>query len=294
MAGNPYWAYFLDYAPFCAVFWVYPRIGRGAALITAFLAFMLLMIKGLCGYEYLSCAAMSALVPVVYFETKRTLSHHKWCDWLGLGRMTLIGSAAVLGGIAAMAMHVAKAAAYFGTWRQGFDALVIPMVYSTSGDKEISVTHVVRPGTIYSAIMEQIAYPTICGLPFGGVLCIALCVVLMIATSRRFRGVRPVQLHLSPSDFALLTATSVAGLSSISWWLAISHVVRHAYVDWVMYYIPFLPMLSIAVVIFTTRELNAIRDIAARADITAIMGRDKQSRLRPFGETKHLAKPPAA
>ncbi len=138
-ASKVYWLEFLLLLPFVYSLARYEllrqqgRLGRFYGTIG-----LLILVKSLCGYEYLSSILLSAMVPLVYHELTAG------SDWrLIVRRMAFTFVAGVCGFAVAYAATYSQAYVYFGTTEAAWKAILRSAGTNTVGDHQgRSVSHV--------------------------------------------------------------------------------------------------------------------------------------------------------
>lgn len=105
---NMYWVFWIMYLPFLTVFALHRREATGGGLwlksglvAVAFLIFC----KSAAGYEYISSVGFAMLTPVIYYAIQQ-----QWTWRRFILRMFLFGSAAIIGFVAANAVHLLQTA----------------------------------------------------------------------------------------------------------------------------------------------------------------------------------------
>ena len=99
-AGNLYWASFWLLLPFAFSLNVYPAWRERWGLFLGSIGLMM-MLKSLCGYEYLSVMALAAAAPVVFYELLRETRLFSI-----LKRVVQVGVVSVAGFAAALVLHL--------------------------------------------------------------------------------------------------------------------------------------------------------------------------------------------
>jgi len=123
---NLYWAIFLHFAPLLVSWLVYPQVARGKLKERYFYGLMALLVflKALNGYEFITNVILGATVPVVYYEAlaqpefrlafRRTARIVAWTTLAGIG-----------GFLAAVALHSLQLLWFFGNIAPLLDRLSV-------------------------------------------------------------------------------------------------------------------------------------------------------------------------
>lgn len=236
-AVNPYWMIFLSFLPFMAVLALYPKVQSDRQFLAlGSLVGLLIMVKSLTGYEYLSSIAVGAALPILYFE----LTASGKFDWPTLRRVLvrgfILGGFTVAGFAAAAGLHIAKAAAFFGSFSKGLMTLTVPMSYST-WDSPTGMRADVDTswGNALSVALDTFLLRNLpITMPLYGLLIGTLLIMLSRArwSPLRFWG------RLDAAHRALIVTWLAAVPVSLSWVvLATRHSVPHAFINWILGYL---------------------------------------------------------
>lgn len=263
-----YWATALLIAPFCVMWFWYPALrGRSRAAVLG-VAFGLMFLRALCGYEFITTIILAMAIPIVFYEAR-----DYWAaaspDWRPhAARIALPAIAGVVGVLAAMSLHIAKAAFYFGTFSQGLAAIIVPLTYSSvAGDQfrgPLTLGSVVWAILVYLA--QTIYFP---GYNLATALVVIVCVLAAVG---RVRAVAPAD-HLGrrgAQERALGLAALLSIAAPLSWWLMLKHNVVHTHINWMLYALFMVPMLALLAshrAARTARGLLTLRRTRADAEI---------------------------
>lgn len=243
MAGHVYWAGFLVWLPFTFMWLAYPRLRHGRRWLAGLGAIAFLVgLKCLTGYEFVTNVAIGAAVPVVYYELKDVVKIDRSVLVPLMGRVISVGIASVVGFAAAAAMHVAKASAYFGSVHDGWQALILPMQYSTAAETSIRAMPV-SPASIAGMISSYAQQSIV--LIFSLEAIVLVLVAISYIASVKARTVRPGESCDPnwPKTRAFGLAALLASIGSISWMLAVKHMMAHLHINWLCFFAFMLPML---------------------------------------------------
>lgn len=245
---STYWLIFLSFLPFLASLLLY-RSGPGTAPFARLLliVFVLILIKSLTGYEYLSNVALAAAVPVLYYEI-RDNGYAGSTLWRIFVRAAVIGAVCVLGFACALLLHYFKLSAFFGSSEKGLEAIQLIASYSTVGsdtgirggpadqDKKLSE---------FIWMLLRTFYWRNWYISYALVAVLAVLVLRTLAPGGWGRQQRANIVHYLRGP--LFPATLLALLTTVSWTLlAGRHAQVHPHINWIQSYIVFLPFLAMS------------------------------------------------
>lgn len=243
MAGHVYWAAFLVWLPFTFMWLVYPSLTSMSKRLSGLAGVAILVfLKCLTGYEFVTNVAIGAAVPVVYFELKNNATIDRATLLSVIGRVVAVGAASVAGFAGAATLHVLKAAEFFGSFHDGLQALILPLKYSTVADTSIRALEI-TPASISSMISSYVQQPTILFFSLQAVLLTlaALSAIALINAKAHQSDPRGDPVWRKTRAFGL--AAALASLGSLSWLLALKHAMIHLHIDWITLYAFMLPLL---------------------------------------------------
>ena len=259
-AFSGYWLIFLSFLPFLVSLLFYRQGMRGGSFAKLCGAIACLVcLKALTGYEYLTTIALSAAVPVVFYEVRAAEGRLSDAWRVILINGTWIGSACFAGFVLAAALHVWQAAELFGTWNKGLQAVFVPFGYSTFGDDTG-----IRSNANVDAVGLTIAWVKTLGIR-NGIINAAVCGALFLGIWRAIyfvRWQRRTPVPLGASNIALSWTILAAVAASGSWQIfALKHTLVHSHINWITMYIPFIPLgavLATDLLVRTGREALTI------------------------------------
>lgn len=128
-AQNMYWVLPAMLLPF-AFSYVFYEQTRATKKVWVFYVVLvaLFVVKFLNGYEHATTIAISALVPIVFYETQRGVNIRKlWKQALYVAGASMVAMAA------AIAIHVADLASHYGSWSKAQQAVASRAAYRGAG-----------------------------------------------------------------------------------------------------------------------------------------------------------------
>ncbi|HEY2910844.1 MAG TPA: hypothetical protein VGI99_11395 [Gemmataceae bacterium] len=248
LAPSLYWAPFLLFAPFLAVWFGYPwascRVGRFALLLLVEAS--LIGVKCLCGYEHVTTAILAPIAALTYHIAVRGERSLNW-----LPKSAAIGIAGILGFALALAIHSLQIEQTTG--QTGLSTIVQRAEHRTSANAGAELQyHLLAPEP--SFLPEKLRLPVrafanyfwlpavatprtwgpLSGTVSLGGICLMAIALAALGWSLRRRLPREV--------LALIPAAAVGFVAALSWQiLAINHMVVHVHINLVVFAVSFLP-----------------------------------------------------
>jgi hypothetical protein len=258
-APSLYWCSFLLFAPFVCLWVLYPCCNSSwkRCLALWLTIFLLVLIKCLCGYEYITTLALSVVVPVAFHRyragelcLRRAPELVAWVAAGGAGFLTAIG------------LHIIQLRHVLGAdGVQKIFTLARHRIYA--GDARVE-----RPvdfGTSFSLLPEEISYPLNCFFKYfsapaltlpGGFRVDVWMLVLLGLGMAGFAFARRREASLQVRSLGL--AAGISLLTSLSWQVAaINHMCVHFHLNQIVFWAPFL-----LIVVLTAGYL--LQQLAAR------------------------------
>ncbi len=241
-AANPYWLQAIMFLPFIWSLFAYPYFLRQQK-IWLFYGVLLatVTLKCLSGYEYINAIGLG-----VWFALLLHLPQWRWAE---VWRMTLAASAAVFAGFALAAfLHISKAAAFFGTWQQGVQAFMVPLLYSSFDNSTGIRDTTIDAAAIWHAYKDTFLYKN-----FHITALLWLIGIFGFWRGRQhMHGIKNFWKNfwhsLTPTTQKLWLLQPWAYLASCSWLLlAVKHSLHHAHINWILAYLFYLPLTVLAV-----------------------------------------------
>jgi hypothetical protein len=268
-AANLYWVIFLAFLPFICSLYVYPRWRNSVRHLWYFYGALagLFLVRFLTGYEFFSVIAVSAAVPIVYWELQRSY------DWKLIAKRSLLvgASAAVAFGLA-MAVHIGSLMNDYGSFKEVTHAMEERA--EKRSDPGVSFRSVIlnfykTTPEVYGAIDKNIAdldhYVTGKSNPvvYFGLIIVNYAMLPVVTIPVELKGLVPHILQSfifwaagasallwwlfkrrvikKPAARALAGAL-VVGLAGICTWpvVAMGHFFEHAHINAIIFYLPFL------------------------------------------------------
>lgn len=219
-SSNMYWITFLAFLPFIFS-WVFYR-----KKFFDFGIFILIFIKSLCGYEYLSNILLSSLIPIIYFEMKNNKKNNFKKLISKLIKTFLIGCT---GFIAAFLANLIQASLYLSSLQKGFNSISQSAVYRTIGDalgKKISISTDLKT---YFDYFNQKYF-----LVFSEHQIIIIIIFLFILINFLCKKLN------QKADNKLFFLALIGLIFSLSWnSIALGHMRYHLHINPITFYIPF-------------------------------------------------------
>jgi hypothetical protein len=279
-ARNMYWVEFTLFLPFIFsfVFYEWFQARRKLSWFYAIIA-LLMLLKCLSGYEYITTIAVSALVPVVFYELWRRKT-----AVLALWRhAAAVVAAAVVAVGGAMLINTAALSSYYGDWGKAYHAVtaraearsidglsgvqqnvvggiwattpglypVIDRLYDLDQLKSghgNPLVYALLSGLNY-AMLPAISLPIVISEPIGTILQSMLAFVAYTALVLAWLGKKnriETSLHR-----ALTWAYWLSLVGSLSWLVLMpAHAYPHAHINGIIFYLPTLLITYIVMGIF--------------------------------------------
>ena len=245
-SNNLYWMFFLVFLPFVIVFqfcssesYANYRLNLKFILSAIFIA---ILIKCLAGYEYISTILIAIFAPLLFFAIK-----DNWGCRLFVKRAVYISIAACAGFLAAMAIHIAQLAWYFGDVNKAFSELAYIISKRTHGDPNF-VADVYRESLNSSVFEVFLKYWNghafdlrrlgwnLEDITFGHLIIFALIISLFGSLIVKYKFPEKTTLNR-----AILVAKWFSILAPISWFvMAKGHSYIHTRLNHVLWYVPYL------------------------------------------------------
>jgi hypothetical protein len=220
---NLYWMIFLHFLPFVLTWTLHDRVQGGPRVALVAAVGLAVLVKCLCGYEYVTNVVAAPAVAVLVRELERGEP---------LRRALRAGVPYVAAGLAGFAVagaaHVAQAWIASGSARAGMAALVGPALYRTTGDILGREIHL---GDDLLRWLKYLTRPVVRGI--RETVVIAAAVAAGVALARLFgKG--------DPRGRSLVLGLVAAGVVSLSWnVLAWGHMRYHLHINPVTFFLPF-------------------------------------------------------
>ena len=229
---NLYWMEFLLFAPFVISATTYQFFKSKNKLIIFYLllAFSILL-KSLCGYEWLSSIVLSSFIPIIYFELKEGIKFTQL-----IKKLMVVFTFCVFGFLIALLLHFTKGYLYFSDFSD-FHHIFARSAMRMMGDEAFEHIEEWRPGWPISAVIYQ-AIETYFFNTFQYILFnFTQFNLLMISAFILFLN----YMIVSIKEFLFIVIILfTAFLASISWGVfAFNHAVTHAGMELILFYIPF-------------------------------------------------------
>ena len=229
---NIYWMEFLLFAPFVISATTYQVLKlKNKLILFYFILSLLIFLKSLCGYEFLSNIVLSTFIPIIYFEVKDGVKFS-----LLIKKLVIVFSFCVFGFLIALIFHVTKGFLYFNDFSD-FHHILGRSAMRMMGDEGFEHISEWRLGwPMYAILYEAIQtyffnthhYILFQFTQFN--LLIFSLFILILSYKMEAKKI-----------FLLIVITLfTAFIASISWGVfAFNHAVTHAGMELILFYIPF-------------------------------------------------------
>lgn len=247
-SNNLYWMLFLIFLPFVfvsATLMLHER-GHFSRMRFVYLGLLVLvLVKCLAGYEYISTILVSSVVPFFYFSIK-----NKWPLAIFLKRTLLASICAVVGFFAAIAIHIAQLSLLKGSLGEGASHVWFTVAKRTHGDPD-KVGDWYR-ASLESNLMEVLAkywhgdafnLSSLVGIDYVIEFSQIITVLMILSAVSLVLILRSGRRHTKPmrTFLAALTVMWLSFLAPLSWHiLAKAHSYVHGHMNHVLWYVPFL------------------------------------------------------
>lgn len=250
-----YWAVFLLLAPFVFCWVTYPFLNKKffGKVVFYFFVFILVFLKSLCGYEYITTVILSCTVPIFFYQFQKKDFQKTEL----ILELAFVFSAGIIGFLAALGIHILQLSLFFGT--SGTEAILSRVTSRTAfhvgsdhqaliGDFQKQVSGKLKwvsPVLLFGIerFFQYFKMPALeLQLPYSKqniVLSIGSCVLvsllicsLLILLRSRIR---------QPKVKALALSTIFSLVAPLSWQiLAFNHMSVHLHLNAIVFYVPFL------------------------------------------------------
>lgn len=201
-------------------------------IITAFSFF----VRSACGYEFISCIMVSAELPLIYFAVKNRMSLKKYVK-----RASVIGIAAVVGFLCAVAVHLSMSASYYSDFSSAWASLADNIVSRTGafGSSDTDWMYVASLNSNANEVVNTYLYSGE-GIVFGwhmGLLIPLFAVFAGLCFISEKYCKKIAENRRSLIALSVMTAVSVAG--PVSWFvLAKGHSWLHTHINYILWCLP--------------------------------------------------------
>jgi len=218
-SSNLYWFIFLDFSPFVFSWFFYKKKHFYSGI------FILILIKSLCGYEYLSNILLSSIIPVIYWELKNNSKKIK--DIIKPVIKTFI--LGFIGFLTAFTLNLIQASLYLHSIKNGLDVIKQSLIYRTIGDAlGKKVDPFVDLQTFFSYLNQKSF------IFINHYQLIGLVLILYIVINFLYKKIN------KKNDNKLFLITMIGLFFSLSWnSIALGHMRYHIHINTITFYIPF-------------------------------------------------------
>ena len=254
---STYWQLWTLLLPSVVPLLVWPHLGtgrrkwvRGLLLIAG-----LMLLRSLCGYEFVSTMVLSSVAAVAFHEFRGRIDRRL------VLRLGLVGVAAVAGFFGAVVLHVLQLVLMYGdasvivdrlserTFSPGGAASALeqaraaqdglPRSWLVAGDSALGLWlyHMIGYLTSSAITFPGIPFVGLGGIPYGVPVWVFALVCAVLA-AQAWRGRQPDALM----QRRLALSAGIGFLGAMSWYvLAYGHMIHHPHIDSILFSLPFLP-----------------------------------------------------
>lgn len=237
-APNVYWAVWTWFLPMLGAIWVCSRAKEGEICLWqgCGLAFLTLLVKCMCGFEYITTITIAMLVPYVYYAFK-----YEWGVWDAMKKLLATGASAVLGFFTAVGVYLLQFSLRLGSFAAALEKLQTVVFKRIPGDLEIAKNmgqQFYESLTVpFLDVVKKYVLQPLGPLRYGYFLLVfALGAVLFLVLLKKRGAVRPDWMHF----WGLCAAGALAAAGTLSWPLFAK---GHAFIHWplsaVLWDVPF-------------------------------------------------------
>lgn len=249
-----YWTCFTLFAPFVAAWCWWPALAgwRWGGLVLCAITAVLVAIKSLCGYEFLTCVVLSPIVAVAFHRVRDGTMSLRF-----LGQAAALWASGVVGFAVALGLHIAQLNRLPDVNGHGLDVVMnrarlnsltqppYQVIHGFIDEKPVLGLSAETSKKINSFLhyFRLPAFVTTRAVPalrrdvsVGWVTAFAAAFILAALATRRSR------------DFRALAVALASGLvASLSWQvMMINHMCIHFHLNPVVFHLPFLPLAYVA------------------------------------------------
>jgi hypothetical protein len=245
-----YWMPFRYFIPFVFMLMYYPIFcNRNKFFICYLITSILVFFNSLMGYEYITNVTFGAILPVIYYELSRNelWNMNVWKRVLLHCSYVFISS--LLGFVLAIFLHIIKAWMFFDDLHKGIQSFLIPYMYSTvysvgniRGNYNISIFSFLK-SFLSTSIRNNMVFITM--------------FIFIMPFLFSYKHVKTkVFKSLSNMELAWILISFISLFGSISWFLVIKHSIVHSHINWIIFYMYFIPCFAICVAIILQKTIK--------------------------------------
>lgn len=240
-AKNFYWVIYMAFLPMLAVLVAYKLEENGRRISTwlvALLVCLLVFLKSLMGYEYISTILIATVTPLVYFAVK-----NHWHRKVFLTRFISIGSLGLLGFFLAILLHMYQLSLAYGGYNEAYEIVKERVLARTQADPEM-FRGTPYYGSQIASYWEVLYIYLVKGGSFRMKIPFLFWILMFTGVSYNFwRRAGRFQHGIADQRIykALIVTTWFSLLAALSWIiLAKSHSEIHTQINYIVWHLPFM------------------------------------------------------
>ncbi len=242
-AWNLYWVTWTMIFPLAVCAWLCVLIKKGKIknIWLYFGVFISVLIKCLCGYEFITTVMLACEIPLVYYFFKSEKGEKS----LWFKRAFFVGIAALLAFVCSLIIWYIQNGIYLGNWQEALNN-ILTVSYRRTG------IGIAPEGSLIDEDYNSLAVPRFevfsiyfnKSTIFGGVssanlVFIQLILFAFIAIISKFKNTKEILVK----HFNFLMLTLISFLASFSWIvLASGHSILHEHIDYIILFFLFIPV----------------------------------------------------
>ncbi len=250
-AKNIYWMFFLIINPFIYS-WISLQNRQENKILSHkvyFIIFVLILLKSLAGFEYLSTIFISLIIPYIYFSIK-----NEWAISLFIKRIFFMYLYAFCGFLTAVTIYIIQKAIMIGSLTNAVNGLLYIIkkrTYSNPNEVEqilkesleSSVTDVILKYWYGNAVDLNSIFGKFTFITFNEIILFFALTSILFLFLYKIKALTDTTIK---KQIALLIATWIAILAPLSWYiLAKGHSYIHTHMNHVLWYVPFLVLVFV-------------------------------------------------
>ncbi len=251
-ARNLYWVEFTWFLPMAAGLFIAWKAESRKCRITGYiLVFLSVLIKSLCGYEYITAVMLGSILFITVDLFTALAKKQKKTALLLFRTVVIMGCAALAGFMAAIIIH-SRLGNSTGVI-SGIKSIIMDVALRRTAGADLNTEHPVLweslNASVWDTIAKYFAFSTDVIPGINGNLFPALCIVPICIFAYDLKNKK--------TDFEMLFLYAVSFVTSLSWFVfGKSHSYVHTQINFVIWYFGFV---QICFYIIVSRAVNAIR-----------------------------------
>jgi len=252
-ASNLYWVVFTFFLPFTFAWLFYDKLRDNRIYIFYIVISILIIMKSLCGFEFITNIILSASIPIIYYEVKNKTKFTRIVK-----KIFFTVSCGIIGFFIALFITIHQGYIYYGSFSKAITPIINKALMRTIGDQVADklVKFSLQNDLItYKKYLDKPVFFNIsnsCFLLFGTIiLCFFSCFLL------RQGKIKSMHSEEIKKCSALIIATFISYIASFSWFfIAFGHARYHILQCLVLFYLPLILMFYIAIPLLIKESLN--------------------------------------